>query len=477
MRIVVHVLFDAEGRALFFHLNAENNVEVHILAGGLFIVLAVHIVFGVVGVLHKLSLVTGIGILDNARLVEIGIHILGQEIFAREVYHRTRVASFVNDEEAGNACIFGHLGVIGTKGRRNVYDTRTILGRYVVTGNYAEGFGRAFNDLAVHQFAGLYPRHQLSIAQIHEIRTLAAPENFELLTFFCREVGRQTTLGHDIQRLLGGIGVLPLHTHIVNLRANAEGGVGRKCPGSGRPSQHIRGQVGHRGCKLRACRIDHAELCRHRCVLHIAIAARLVQFVRTQTRSCGRRIGLNGIAFVEEILLIQLFEQPPQRFDILVVVGDIGVLHIHPVTHEVAQVGPFLGVHHHVAAAACIVFFNANAVADVFLCDAQFLFNAQLNGQSVGVPSCLAIHLESLHRLVTAEYVLDGTRHHVVNTRVSVGRRRTFKEYERGAALAFCHTAVEQVLLVPHLEHLFIGGEEVQTAVLCKLHRLTYLFC
>ena len=417
----MHVLFDAEGRALFFHLDAENNVEVHILAGGLFIVLAVHIVFGVVGVLHKLSLVTGISILDNARLVEIGIHILGQEIFAREVHHRTRVASFVNDEEAGNACIFGHLGVIGTKGRRNVYNTRTILGRYVVTGNHAEGFGRAFNDLAVHQFARLHPRHELGIAQTHEVRTLTAPENFKLLTFFGCEVGRQTTFSHDIQSLLGGVGVLPLHTHIVNLRANAEGGVRGKRPGSGRPSQHIRRQVGHGSGKLRARRIKHAELCRHRCVLHIAVAAGLVQLVRTQTRTCGRRIWLNGIALVEEIFLVQLLEQPPQCLNIFVVVGDIGVLHIHPVTHEVAQVGPFLGVHHHVAAAACIVFLNANAAADVFLCDAQFLFNAQLNGQSVGVPSCLAIHLESLHRLVTAEYVLDGTRHHVVNTRMSVG--------------------------------------------------------
>ena len=83
-------------------------------------------------------------------------------------------------------------------------------------------------------------------------------------------------------------------------------------------------------------RVENGELGRHRGVLHIAVAAGLVEFVRTEARSGGRRIGLDGVAFVEQALLVELSEQPLEGFDVGVLVGDVGVFHIHPVAHEVA---------------------------------------------------------------------------------------------------------------------------------------------
>ena len=137
--------------------------------------------------------------------------------------------------------------------------------------------------------------------------------------------------------------------------------------------------------------------------------------------TCGGRIGLDGVALVEQVLVVELLEQPPQALDILVVVGDVGVLHVHPVAHLVGKVGPLGGVHHHVLAATAVVVLNGNLGADVFLGDAQFLLHAEFHGQSVCIPTGLALHLEALHGLETAEGVLQRACQYMVDTRMSVG--------------------------------------------------------
>ena len=140
-----------------------------------------------------------------------------------------------------------------------------------------------------------------------------------------------------------------------------------------------------------------------------------------ETCTCGGRIGLDGVALVEQVLVVELLEQPPQALDVLVVVGDVGVLHVHPIAHLVRKVGPLGGVHHHVLAATAVVVLNGNLGADVFLGDAQFLLHAEFHGQAVSIPTGLALHLEALHGLETAEGVLQRACQDMVDTRMSVG--------------------------------------------------------
>ena len=194
--------------------------------------------------------------------------------------------------------------------------------------------------------------------------------------------------------------------------------------------------------------------------------------------SGGRRVGLDGVALVEESLLVELAEQPPERLDVLVVVGDVGVLHVDPVAHLVAQVGPFAGVHHHVLAALAVVVLDADGFADVFLRDAELLLHAELHGQSVCVPSGLAVDLVALHRLEAAEGVLDAACQHMVYARVSVGRRGAFVEDERGTAFPLGDAPVEDVLCVPLLEHLFACFAQVELIAFCEFlaHKVVCCF-
>ena len=48
----------------------------------------------------------------------------------------------------------------------------------------------------------------------------------------------------------------------------------------------------------------------------------------------------------------------------------------------------------------------------------------------MGVPSGLAVYLETLHGLVAAEEVFDGAGHHVVDAGHTVCRRGTFVKDE-----------------------------------------------
>ena len=58
-------------------------------------------------------------------------------------------------------------------------------------------------------------------------------------------------------------------------------------------------------------------------------------------------------------------------------------------------------------ATSCIVFVDADLLADIFLRDAEGLLDPELYGQTVGIPAGLAVDAESLHRLVETEDILD----------------------------------------------------------------------
>ena len=141
---------------------------------------------------------------------------------------------------------------------------------------------------------------------------------------------------------------------------------------------------------------------------------------------------------------------------------------IDPVAHFLGQVGPFLCKLHHVAAASGIVIRHANFFANIFLCDTQGFFNAKLDRQSVRVPAGFAVHLEAFHRLVTAENILDRAGDDVVDTRHTVGGRRTLVKDERRMSLTDFKTLVENVAVLPLLQHFFIHVREVELGIFGK---------
>ena len=354
----------------------------------------------------------------HAGLHEVGVHIVLHEVLAGEVNHRARVACLVDDEEAGDACILCHLGVVGTKGRSDVYNASTVFRSDIIARDDAEGFCTLIDDFTVLKCARLHPREELFVLQANEVSSFASPKNLELFTFFRLEVSREARLGENVNGLLVSIWIAAFDGNIINLRANTESRVGRQSPRRRGPSQNVyRSTLSAQSIQII---LSDTELCCHRGVLHVPVAAGLVEFVARQACSCGWRIRLDGVAFIEKVLLVELLQKPPKCLDVLVVIGDVGVFHIDPVTHFVAKVGPLAGVHHHVLAALLVVLLDADALSDIFLRDAKLFFYTKLNGKSVCVPACFTLHLVALHRLEAAESVLDAASQDVMNAGMSV---------------------------------------------------------
>ena len=126
-------------------------------------------------------------------VVEFGLHI----VLAFKVDHGSCLSLLVDEEERGDMGILGHLGVIGTEGRSNMYDTRTILGGHIVTGNHTEGhllhlhkavlatfagkhlvgiavgiFLHKVSGIVIQLLAGFHPWHELFVGTIHKIGSL-----------------------------------------------------------------------------------------------------------------------------------------------------------------------------------------------------------------------------------------------------------------------------------------------------------------
>ena len=140
-----------------------------------------------------------------------------------------------------------------------------------------------------------------------------------------------------------------------------------------------------------------------------------------------------------------------------------------------SQVGPLFGKLHDICTAVSVIVCHRNRFTDILFCNAQCLFYTQFHRQSVCIPSCFTFYLETFHRLEAAERIFNGTSHHVVNARHTVCRGRTFVEYERRMSLTFCHTAGENIVFIPFLQHFLVHVRKVELRIFSKFFTHNYV--
>ena len=138
------------------------------------------------------------------------------------------------------------------------------------------------------------------------------------------------------------------------------------------------------------------------------------------------------------------------------------MVEVDPITHLVGEVGPLPGILHHLLTAGRVILIHTYFLSDILLCYTEVLLHSELDGESVGIPAGLALYVETFHRLVTADDILDCAGHHVMDSGHAVGRRRTLIEHERGASLTLLHRSLEQRIGIPLAEHLLVNLREVK---------------
>ena len=195
--------------------------------------------------------------------------------------------------------------------------------------------------------------------------------------------------------------------------------------------------------------------------------------------TCCRRIRLNGVALVKQVLVVELLQKPPQSLDVAVVVSDVRIFKVNPVANAFGKVGPVTCIFHHFATAGVVVVLYRNLLADVLFCDAESLFHTKFHWQTVGIPASLAVNLVTCQSLVAADNVLDCTCHNVMDTRHSVCRWRAFEEDERLATFAGFYTFVKGILLCPEVFHFVVNLKQIELLILGKLlcHCTIFKWC
>ena len=234
----------------------------------------------VVGILHITA--SKLAPLFHVHIVlhEFFVKILDREVLTLQINHRTFLSFLVDEHDGTDTGLLGYEGIVSTEVGSNMHDTGTVVCGHIVTGNHLKGIAQ-----------GLDGWHQLLVLHTHQVSTLVAGYDavgnqlVALLVLrhltavsdgtLSREVGIQTSLGQDYSNFLGCIGVVGLDGHIVNLRTYAEGRVGCQRPRCRSPREEVRcAPVRHLG--LGILHLEHRRACR---VLHVAVAARLVQFM------------------------------------------------------------------------------------------------------------------------------------------------------------------------------------------------------
>ena len=460
MRIVVGMLLYFEHLAFRFQHHADRDVERLVGIGQL----------RIVGVLDKAAFVLAVRLRIDIRCDERRVHIRHQEELARAIDHRLAFARFVHHHQRRDILLLGHPVVVGTERRRDMHDPGTVLGGHIVTGDHPERIAHRFdprNQRLVldpgQLFAEEFARHP--VRNVLPVAVVAV--QIEFLVLFRKIVVKQVTGQHHCNGL-PRIRIVGPHPYVMDTGTDSQRGIRRQRPRCGRPGHEIEVAL-HPVEQLFALIVaNHFELCGASGILHIAVTPRLVQLVVAEARPGRRRIGLDRIAFVEQSFFIKLAQQVPQRLDVFVVVGDIGILHVDPVPHLAREALPLVGIGHHLAAAGIVVLFDRDFRPDILFGDSEFLLDAQFHGQAVGIPASLAVHKETALRLVTADNILDRAGHHVVDARTAVGRGRPLVKHERGVSLARGYAFAERILSVPLFQNLLCDPGQVQPLVLVE---------
>ncbi len=267
---------------------------------------------------------------------------------------------------------------------------------------------------------------------------------------------------HRLAQRLGDDQRLPvrLAVAVVDVLADGERQVRRQRPRRRRPDE-----------KVGVVDAGELEAHRDRRVLDFLVAER--QLVRRQRGADARIVGHDLVAAIDQVLVPDLSEQVPDRFDVAVVERVIGLVEIHPEAHALGHLLPVADVAHDRLAAAARELGDTDFLFDFLLVEnAKLFLYLVLNGEPVRVPARFTRHVISAHRLVARKNVLEAACQHMMDAGLAVGRRRALVETELRPVARCFQRLRKNIVLGPERQHLLL---EVRSVV-AALHFIKYGF-
>ena len=337
-----------------------------------------------------------------------------------------------------------YVRIVFTEGRSDMYHAGTIGHRNVFVTYYIEAL------LVLTVRIGLCTFIQRLVLLVLQIRTFVSLQHLvSRLAGFLIFLGQQ--LGqHGIQQCLChivGIAVAGFYLTVGLCRMYAECHVARQGPGCGGPGQD------------ESVFVLTLEAHDRGTFLHILIA--LCHFLCGKRSPAARAVRHDLEALVQQAFVPDLLECPPFGLDEVVIVGNIGIVHISPETNGTGEILP----HSLIFPYRFLTFLDERLQTvsfDLILAvQAQQFFHFDLDRQSVGIPAGLTRYHISLHGTITRDHILDHTGQHMANVRLAVCRRRSVIEHIGRAALPLLDTLPEDIFVFPEFFDLFFTRNKI----------------
>ena len=362
--------------------------------------------------------------------------------FARPGRALHELALRVHQLHEGKLVVAAHARVVLAERRGDVHDAGAVGQRHIVVADHVPALfaGIAHALEAVERLVG----HAAELGALHGLEHLA------LVRLLAKD-GVQKRLRQDV-----GLPV-QLELTVVLMRVDAQGYVGGKCPRRGGPGENKGILTAY-----------HFEADRGRNVADLLVALR--DLVAGKRGAAAGAVGHDLEALVEQALFPDLLEAPPFGLDIVILVGDVGVLHIRPEGHAVGHFLPLVLVLPHALFALGDEGLDAVGLDLRLAVQAQQLFHLQLHRQAVGVPAGLAQHVLALHALEARNQVLDGARLNVADVRAAVGRGRAVEEGKALRAVTVVEALFHDAFALPEVQHFLFALDEVHVRGYFAVH-------
>ncbi len=174
---------------------------------------------------------------------------------------------------------------------------------------------------------------------------------------------------------------------------------------------------------------------------------------KTGTAPCAIRNHL--IILIQESLLPDLFNNPPERLDVGRLIGNVRMIHVKPKANFLGKILPLGLILPYRFPALLVKFCDAIFLNFFFVFKTELVFHFNFDRQPMSIPPRLSLHPEPPHGFVAANYILEGTREHVVDSGPAVQGGRSFVKHKIFRFLAIFHALFKNLVLFPELQNVF----------------------
>ncbi len=356
----------------------------------------------------------------------------------------------VDREDHRQAVAPAGLVVVLAEWRRGVDEPGAVRGRDVVAEHHAAG------DVRLEEGEQAVVEHPLQVAPPEAGEGRRVPQ-IDLLALSIL-VDRH---GHGRAQVLTQQDEVPrlprvLDDLIDKVRMHGEADVGDRRPGGGGPGDHVEVvpglpalPLGGGGDRLPRPGVEEGP---DGGIVRVLVVLR--DLVARQGGAAAGAVGLDLVPLVEQAAPGELGKGPPDRFDVAVGVGEIGVIEVDPVADALGHCPPLLLIGVDAVQARLVELGDAVGLDLLLAGEAETLLDLDLDGEAMGVPPGLAGHVIAAHGAVAGEEIFHHAGDDMPHVRHVVGGGRPLEEDELPRGGRLLEALLEDPPLLPLFEHL-----------------------